>query len=191
MGASGSGKTTLADVALGLLTPTTGTVRVDGATLTGSEAQRAWRGSVAYVTQDTYQFLGSIRDNLCWLSGPRSEVELWAALEHADAAPFVKALAAGLDHRLGERGEGLSGGQRQRLALARALLFNPELLVLDEVTSQLDAESEDRVLGALGRLRGTMTILAIAHRSAASQRADHAVVLDQGRVFSDTAATGG
>ena len=164
---------------------------MDGATLTGSEAQRAWRGSVAYVTQDTYLFPGSTRDNLCWLSGPRSEVELWAALEHADAAPLVKALAAGLDHRLGERGEGLSGGQRQRLALARALLFNPELLVLDEVTSQLDAESEDRVLGALGRLRGTMTILAIAHRSAASRHADHAVVLDQGRVFSDTAATGG
>ena len=191
MGASGSGKTTLADLALGLLPPTTGTVRVDGVALTGSEAQRAWRGAVAYVAQDTYLFAGSIRDNLCWLSGPRSEAELWTALEHADAVPFVKALAAGLDHRLGERGEGLSGGQRQRLALARSLLCKPELLVLDEVTSQLDAESEERVLGALGRLRGTMTILAIAHRSAASRHADRTVVLEQGRVLSDTAADGG
>jgi len=188
MGASGSGKTTLADVALGLLTPTSGCVHVDGEALTGSASQGRWRASVAYVAQDTYLFPGRIRDNLCWLSGPRSDAEVWAALEQADAAPFVQALAAGLDHPLGERGEGLSGGQRQRLALARALLCQPELLVLDEVTSQLDEDSEERVLAALGRLRGKMTILAIAHRSAASRHADRTIVVDKGRVVHDTGA---
>ncbi len=188
MGASGSGKTTLADVAMGLLMPSSGSVSVDGVRLTGSDSLQRWRGSVAYVAQDTYLFAGSIRDNLCWLSGPRSDVQIWSALAQSDAAAFVLALASGLDHHLGERGEGLSGGERQRLALARALLCEPELLVLDEVTSQLDPESEERVLQTLAGLRGTMTILAIAHRPAASRHADRTIVLEGGRVLSDSAA---
>ena len=188
MGASGSGKTTLADVALGLLSPNAGGVRVDGVMLSEDGTRQAWRHSVAYVAQDTYLFPDSIRANLGWLSGPRSDAEVWSALEHADAAEFVKTLPLGLDHPLGERGEGLSGGQRQRLALARALLCKPELLVLDEVTSQLDAHSEERVFAALARLRGTMTILVIAHRAAASHHADRTVVLSGGQVLTDTAA---
>jgi ATP-binding cassette, subfamily C, bacterial len=188
MGASGSGKTTLADLALGLLTPTTGAVWVDGNKLAADQTRRSWRGSVAYVAQDTYLFPGTIRENLCWLAGTRSQAEMWAALETADAADFVRELPHKLDHAVGERGEGLSGGQRQRLALARALLREPELLVLDEVTSQLDAESEERVLTALGRLRGRMTILVIAHRMAASRHADRTVMLEKGRVLSDSGA---
>ena len=186
-GASGSGKTSLADVAMGLLAPSSGSVSVDGERLSGSDALQRWRGSVAYVAQDTYLFPGSIRDNLCWLSGPRAEEQIWAALEQADATAFVQALPAGLDHPLGERGEGLSGGQRQRLALARALLCEPELLVLDEVTSQLDPDSEERVLQALARLRGKTTILSIAHRPAARGLADRVVVLQAGRVLRDSA----
>ena len=186
MGPSGAGKTTLADVALGLLAPTTGVVRVDGVALANAEARRDWRASVAYVSQDPYLFPASIRDNLCWLSGPRSDTEIWEALEQADASAYVRALGDGLDHRLGERGEGLSGGQRQRLALARALLCRPELLVLDEVSSQLDLASEERVLQALSALRGKITILAIAHRSAASLHADRTVVLEHGLVVSDS-----
>lgn len=188
MGPSGAGKTTLADVALGLLAPTTGTVLIDGVVLASGEARRGWRTSVAYVAQDPYLFPGSIRDNLCWLSGPRDEAEIWAALERADASAYVRALGDGLEYRLGERGEGLSGGQRQRLALARALLCRPELLVLDEMSSQLDANSEERVLQALGALRGKLTMLAIAHRSAASLHADRTLVLEQGRVVSDSDA---
>jgi ATP-binding cassette, subfamily C, bacterial len=190
MGPSGAGKTTLADVALGLLAPTTGAVLVDGMVLASGEARRDWRGSVAYVAQDPYLFPGSIRDNLCWLSGPRGDDEIWEALELSDASQYVRALGDGLAHRLGERGEGLSGGQRQRLALARALLCRPELLVLDEVSSQLDAGSEERVLKALGALRGKVTILAIAHRSAASLHADRTVVLEHGRVVSDSDVVG-
>ena len=188
MGASGAGKTTLADVALGLLAPSSGCLRIDGEPLTASDARRRWRASVAYVAQDTYLFPGSIRANLCWLSGSRSDAEIWSALGQADAAPFVTALTDGLDHPLGERGEGLSGGQRQRLALARALLCRPELLVLDEVTSQLDTETEERVFGALDRLRGQLTILVVAHRAAASRHADRTIVMEGGRVIRDTDA---
>ena len=188
MGASGSGKTTLADVALGLLSPNAGGVRVDDVLLSKDGARQAWRNSVAYVAQDTYLFPGSIRANLCWLSGPHSNADMWSALEHADAAEFVTTLPLGLEHLLGERGEGLSGGQRQRLALARALLCNPDLLVLDEVTSQLDAQSEERVFAALARLRGSMTILVIAHRTAASHHADRTVVLLGGQILTDTEA---
>jgi ATP-binding cassette subfamily C protein len=94
----------------------------------------------------------------------------------------VQALPAGLEHVLGERGEGLSGGERQRIALARALLCSPALLVLDEVTSQLDTASEARVLAALDRLRGQVTILLIAHREAAVRHADRVVLLDEGGV---------
>ncbi len=187
IGASGSGKTTLADMALGLLTPTAGAVFVDGVDLSQGARQRQWRASVAYVAQDTYLFPASIRDNLCWLAGKRPDSEIWHALDQAAARDFVAALAAGLDHPIGERGEGLSGGQRQRLALARALLCKPELLVLDEVTSQLDPDSESRVLAALAQLRGQMTILSIAHRAAAVAQADRVVTLEAGQIVSDSA----
>ena len=171
-----------------MLAPSSGSLLVDGEALIGGDAPCRWRASVAYVAQDTYLFPGSIRANLCWLSGPRSDAEIWSALEQADAAPFVTALTDGLDHPLGERGEGLSGGQRQRLALARALLCRPELLVLDEVTSQLDTETEERVFGALDRLRGQLTILVVAHRAAASRHADRTIVMEGGRVIRDTDA---
>jgi ATP-binding cassette subfamily C protein len=187
MGASGSGKTTVADMALGLMAPTAGAVFVDGKDLAMGASQRQWRASVAYVAQDTYLFPASIRDNLCWLAGPKSDDEIWQALEQAAARDFVATLAAGLDHRIGERGEGLSGGQRQRLALARALLCRPQLLVLDEVTSQLDPDSEARVLVALAQLRGHMTVLTIAHRAAAIAQADRVITLEAGRVIGDTA----
>jgi ATP-binding cassette subfamily C protein len=94
----------------------------------------------------------------------------------------VQTLTAGLNHILGERGEGISGGERQRIALARALLCRPQMLALDEVTSHLDPQSERRVLAALDRLRGRVTILMVAHREAAQRHADHIVTLDKGRV---------
>jgi ATP-binding cassette subfamily C protein len=185
MGASGAGKTTLADIAAGLLPAASGEVRVDGRSLRDPQTLARWRRSVAYVAQDTVLIEGSVRDNLCWLGGPRSDEALWSALEQADAAGFVAALAGGLDHRLGERGEGLSGGERQRLALARALLLQPALLILDEVTSQLDPASEARVLAALGRLRGRVTVLMIAHRAAVAAQADRVVLIEGGRVLPD------
>lgn len=186
-GPSGSGKTTLADVVLGLLAPSKGRILVDGTDLVAPGALQAWRQSVAYVSQDTYLFPGPLRDNLCWLAGHQVDAALWQALKQADAADFVRELPNGLDHVLGERGEGLSGGQRQRLALARALLCQPDLLVLDEVTSHLDAESEQRVNAAIASLRGSVTVLLIAHRPSALAPADRIVVLESGRAISGRA----
>lgn len=188
-GPSGSGKTTLADLALGLLAASEGRVSIDGTDLADPHALQAWRRSVAYVSQDTYLFPASVRDNLCWLAGPQPDADIWQALEQADAASFVAGQPGGLDQVLGERGEGLSGGQRQRLALARALLCRPALLVLDEVTSHLDGESESRINAAIRGLRGRMTILLIAHRPSALAPAERVLVLEAGRIVSDSAGS--
>ena len=184
-GPSGAGKSTLTDVLLGLIEPAGGEARVDGVPLTGSNARR-WRDSVACVPQDPYLFHGTIRENLRWARPEATEAEMWRALRLAAAADFVASLPAGLDTVTGDRGDWISGGERQRIALGRALVREPALLVLDEVTSQLDAENEQRILAALKSLRGRTTVVAIAHRPALLEEADRIVVLKSGRV----AATG-
>lgn len=180
-GHSGAGKSTLADLVLGLIPPTTGQVIVDSTPLEGS-AIRAWRQSVAYVPQDVFLLNDTIRENLLWLSPDASEAELWNALENAVADDLVRRLPQGLDTVVGERGVRLSGGERQRIALARALLRKPSLLVLDEATSALDNNNERLIKDAIDRLHGTMTILIIAHRLSTIRHADQIVVLNEGRV---------
>lgn len=180
-GHSGAGKSTLADLVLGLIAPTAGNVTVDGTPLTGA-AVRSWRLSVAYVPQDVFLFNDTIRENLHWLSPDATEDELWRALEDAAAADLVRRLPQGLDTIVGDRGVRLSGGERQRLALARAMLRNPSLLVLDEATSALDHANEQLIRTAIERLHGTMTILIIAHRLSTIRHADQIVVLETGRI---------
>lgn len=184
IGPSGAGKSTLADLLLGLLTPDAGRVLVDGAPLEGSVRQ-AWRRRAGYVPQDSFLFHDTIRANLTMTAPKAGEPELWEALERAAAADFVRGLPHGLDTVVGERGSRVSGGERQRLALARALLRRPALLILDEATSALDAESERRVLAALERLRHELAIVVVAHRRSTVQRADRVIVLDGGRVAAD------
>ena len=184
-GPSGAGKSTLVDVLLGLIEPGAGEVRVDGLRLAGSDLRR-WRRSVAYVPQDPYLFHDTIGANLRWARPEATEAELWEALRLAAAADFVAALPEGLDTVAGDRGARLSGGERQRIVLARALLREPSLLLLDEATGQLDAATEERVVAALRTLRGRTTIVAVAHRPALMEAADRIVVLESGRV----AATG-
>ncbi len=184
-GPSGAGKSTLANLLLGLIEPGGGEVCVDGVRLTGSTV-RCWRRSIAYVPQDPYLFHDTIRANLLWGRRTATEAEMWQALRHAAAEEFVAALPRGLDTVAGDRGDQLSGGERQRVALARALIREPALLVIDEGTSQLDAEHERQVLTALRSLRGRLTIVVIAHRTAVLESADRIVVLKSGRV----AATG-
>ncbi len=184
-GHSGAGKSTLADVLLGLLAPGEGEVRVDGERLAGPNLHR-WRRSVAYVPQDPYLFHDTIRANLRWAQPAATEAQMWQALRLAAADEFVAALPDGLDTVTGDRGGRLSGGERQRIALARALMRSPALLVLDEATGQLDAENERRILTALKSLRRRTTIVAIAHRSALLEAADGIVWLESGQV----AATG-
>jgi ATP-binding cassette subfamily C protein len=179
MGPSGSGKSTLADLLMGLLPPTSGRILVDDTPLDSTE-RIAWRRSVAYVPQDIFLLNDSIRNNLLWARPEASQLEIEAALERA-AAGFVLSLPAGLDTRVGERGAQLSGGERQRIALARALLGRPSLLILDEATSALDPENEERVRRAIENLHGNLTLLVIVHRLDTLRHADQVVVLDGGR----------
>jgi ATP-binding cassette subfamily C protein len=179
-GPSGAGKSTLADVFGALLIPESGTLLLDGAPLPPQDLPR-WRASVAYVQQEPLLFHTSIRENLLWAKPDASDAELDAALADA-AAQFVHALPKGLDTLVGDRGAWLSGGERQRIALARALLRRPALLILDEPTSALDAENEALIAAALQGLRGKLTILLIAHRGALAEVADRVVVLSRGIV---------
>jgi ATP-binding cassette subfamily C protein len=181
VGVSGAGKTTLADLAIGLMAPTAGSVLIDGEPISGLPLRR-WRNAVAMVPQDPFLFHETIRANLLWGRPDADEADLWAALGVAAASDFVAALADGLDTVVGDRGTRLSGGERQRLALARALLRRPELLVLDEATSSLDTEHELAIRTALAGLRGELTIIVIAHRLSTVSHADCIVVVDDGRV---------
>lgn len=186
VGRSGAGKSTLADLLLGLIEPDQGRMLIDGQPVAGSAARRSWRRRVGYVPQDSFLFRDSVRVNLaiaCRADGDGDGDErLWAALEQADAADFVRALPQGLDTMVGDRGALLSGGQRQRLALARALLSGPDVLILDEATSALDHESEQRILNVMQTLKASITIVLIAHRPSTVQFADHVIVLDAGRL---------
>lgn len=180
-GPSGAGKSTLADIVLGLLPPTTGRVFIDDLPL-ASEQLHHWRQSIGYVSQETFLFHDTIRANLLWAQPEATEAELRSALRAAAAESFVDQLAQGLDTVIGDRGVRLSGGERQRLALARALLRQPTLLVLDEATSSLDPQNERLVQDAIELLHGKMTLLLIAHRLSTVRLADRIVVLQKGRI---------
>jgi len=182
VGRTGAGKSTLADLLLGLVKPSEGRILLDGAPLDGDMLAR-WRRSVGYVPQDGFLFNDTVRQNLLWAAPDASESEMAEALAAASADGFVAALPRGLDTPIGERGIRLSGGERQRLALARALLHRPTLLVLDEATSALDSETERAVQGAIDRLHGSRTIVIIAHRLSTIRRADCIFVLEAGALL--------
>ncbi|HEX6051378.1 MAG TPA: ABC transporter ATP-binding protein [Gemmatimonadaceae bacterium] len=181
VGSSGAGKSTLADVLIGLLRPSAGTVYVDGQPLT-DDALASWRCRIGYVPQDVFLFHDTVRQNLLWAKPDATDAEMWSALEAAAAAAFVRARPEGLDTVVGDRGLALSGGERQRLALARALLRSPDLLVLDEATSSLDSVNEAIILDAVQHLRGHVTTVIITHRLATIRHADLIHVLDGGRI---------
>ncbi len=181
VGPSGAGKTTVADLAAGLISPSAGLVTVAGEPLR-NERLLAWRLSVALVPQDPFLFHDTIETNLRWVRPDTTEAEIWDVLQLASAAEFVRRLGEGLQTVVGPRGLRISGGERQRLALARALLRDPDLLVLDEATSSLDTENELAIRRALSSLRGRTTVLLIAHRLSMLREADQIVVLDEGQV---------
>jgi ATP-binding cassette subfamily C protein len=180
-GASGSGKSTVADIVMGLLVPDSGTVRIGSEVLRPGQV-RAWRSQIGYVGSDTFLFHDTVRNNLLWARPGATEAAMREALELAAATEFIAAMPDGLDTVVGDRGALVSQGERQRLALARALLRNPALLVLDEATNSLDPENESRILSALDRLRGDLTVLLIAHRLSTIRWADIVHVMDSGRV---------
>ena len=180
-GSSGAGKSTLADIVLGLLAPDSGRVLIDGRELDRA-GRRAWRRRVGYVPQDSFLFHDTIRANLTVGADDVDEARLWEAWREAAIDDFVRDLPQGLDTVVGDRGSRLSGGERQRIALARALVRRPQLLVLDEPTSALDAESERQVLETLANLRGRVTMLVVTHRPAVLSVADRTLTLSGGKV---------
>ncbi|MDO8432468.1 MAG: ABC transporter ATP-binding protein, partial [Candidatus Binatus sp.] len=181
VGPSGAGKSTIADILTGLIAPDSGSVLLDGRPI-GQSDLRGWSDQVGYVASDTFLFHASIRENLAWASAGAREVELWKALEDAAAASMVAGLARGLDTIIGDRGVMLSHGERQRLALARAFLRDPALLILDEATNNLDSENERTVLNAIARRRGELTVVLIAHRLATVRAADLIYVVENGTI---------
>ncbi len=180
-GTSGSGKTTLTDLLLGLYQPQQGRILIDGMPLSEIDLE-AWRGMVGYVPQDLILFHDSVLANVT-LGDPRiDEAEVRRALEAAGAWDFVAALPEGLHSVVGEKGAKLSGGQRQRIALARALAGRPKLLILDEVTSALDPNTERDICRNIDALSHDMTILAITHREAWTEIAERTYRLERGTV---------
>jgi ATP-binding cassette subfamily B protein len=183
VGATGSGKSTLTSLLTRLVDPQAGTITVDGTdirALTHEDLARA----IAVVPQGTFLFDDSVRENVT-LGVDFSDDEVWAALRTVQAADFVAALPRGLDSELGERGTTLSGGQRQRLSLARALVRRPRLLVMDDATSAVDPEVEQRILKALAAHTADgegPTVLVVAYRKATIALADEVVFLDDGAI---------
>jgi ATP-binding cassette subfamily C protein len=184
IGHSGSGKSSLADVLTGLIEADHGSLWVDDAEITESR-RRQWLGSVAYVQQDAFLFHDTVRGNLTWANPQVSEADMFAALELA-SAQFVFAMPKGLDTIVGDGGMRLSGGERQRIALARALLERPALLILDEATSALDPVSEAEVQAAIAALHGNLTIVIIGHRLALLEKADQIIEIRNGTIWEQT-----
>ena len=180
-GASGSGKTTLVDLIAGLIAPDAGALLVDGETLEGELTER-WKRSIAYVGQAELVFDDTIRGNLKADGFAGAEAMMWEALEVVGLAERVRGLPESLDQHVGDRGSNLSGGERQRLALARALLRRPALLILDEATSALDVQSEQIILGRVRQGDPRLAALVVAHRTIAFERCDFTVKLDRGRL---------
>jgi ATP-binding cassette, subfamily C, bacterial len=181
VGPSGAGKTTIADLVMGLVVPDSGRILVDGARLEAAHIA-GWREQIGYVAQDTFLFHDTIRANLLWARPSATEDELREALRLARADTFVARLPRGLETVVGDRGMLLAGGERQRLALARALLRRPALLILDEATSSLDSENERKIQHAIESLHGRTTILVITHRLSTIREADVIHVVEDGRL---------
>ncbi|KAB7744901.1 ATP-binding cassette domain-containing protein [Nostocoides sp. F2B08] len=180
VGPTGSGKTTLANLALRLVDAEAGSVLIDGV-----DARRLAHGQIpavaTLVAQQTFMFDDTVRGNVT-LGEEATDQSIWDALRIAQADPFVRALPAGLDAVIGERGGTLSGGQRQRIALARAIWRHPRLLVLDDATSAVDPSVEQAILAGLREAREGMTVLVVAYRMATILLADQVVYIEQGRV---------
>jgi ATP-binding cassette, subfamily B, bacterial MsbA len=181
VGSSGAGKTTLASLIPRFYDVTGGRILIDGCDIRDIKLS-SLRAQVGMVTQGTILFNDTIFNNICYGSGFRSKEEVVEAARAALAHDFIMERAEGYQTVIGERGQRLSGGQRQRLAIARALLKNAPILILDEATSELDTESEALVQKALGNLMAGRTVLVIAHRLTTVRRADRIVVLDQGTI---------
>jgi len=181
VGPSGGGKTTLTDLVARFHDPTSGTIRINGLDLRDLRLA-SYRHRLAIVPQETFLFDGTVRENIAYGSRHADADSIVDAATRANAHEFIDRLPERYDTLIGERGVKLSGGQRQRISIARAILADPEILILDEATSNLDTESEQLIQASLVDLLSTRTTFVIAHRLSTVTHADIIVVLDQGRI---------
>jgi ABC-type multidrug transport system fused ATPase/permease subunit len=184
VGPSGSGKSTLVDLILGLNAPLTGNILISN--LPPEKAISSWPGVIGYVPQDVGIINGTIRENLSLGLDPEdlSETEINRAIEQSGLQDYIENSPLGLNMVVGERGAKLSGGQRQRLGIARALVTSPKLLILDEATSSLDGQSENAISTAIRSLKGSVTLIMIAHRLSTVRFADKVVYIENGKCLS-------
>lgn len=184
VGHSGSGKSTLVNLICRFYDVSEGAILVDGVDIR-SYAIADYRRNIGLVLQEPFLFFGTIADNIAYGKPEASRAEIMAAARAAHAHEFILRLPQGYDSMVGERGQGLSGGERQRISIARALLIDPRILILDEATSSVDSETEKEIQKALENLVQGRTTIAIAHRLSTLHRADRLVVLDRGRVVEE------
>lgn len=182
VGSTGAGKSTLVNLLTRFYEYDSGSITIDGYEL-NTLNKPSLRSSIAYVTQDSFLFNGSVRENLVLGKRDATDEELWHALDAANASGFIKELPSHLDTNVGERGVKLSGGEKQRLSIARALLKNQPILILDEATASVDSKTEKLIQDALDNLMNTRTAFVIAHRLSTIKNADIIHVLDHGRII--------
>ena len=183
IGESGAGKSTIADIILGLYKPQKGHIYMDGMDI--QKIPEQWRKVIGYVPQSIYLLDDTIRNNIAFGIEPDDidDGKIWEVLELAQMKSFVENLPEGLDTMLGEMGIRFSGGQRQRIAIARALYFDPEILILDEATSALDNKTEEAVMEAVDMLQGWKTLIIIAHRLSTIQKCNHVYEIKNGGIL--------
>ena len=181
VGSSGSGKSTSASLAASFQNPESGVVTIDGVDLSKVNLD-SFRKHLGVVLQDDFLYEGTIRENILFPRPNASEEELLAAVKGAYVNEFTDRFEDGLETVIGERGVKLSGGQRQRISIARALLANPKIIILDEATSNLDTESESYIQKSLQELMANRTTFVIAHRLSTIQKADQILVIEAGRI---------
>jgi len=179
VGGSGGGKSTVISLLLGLYDPTKGSITIDGADIRTIDIEM-WRRSVGTVDQEVFLMNATIRENIAFATDHWHEEDIVNAARSAHAHEFIEEFAKGYDTIIGDRGFRLSGGQQQRLALARALLRAPDILILDEATSALDGESEKLIQQALEELHASVTVVVIAHRLSTITHANKVIVIEKG-----------
>jgi ATP-binding cassette subfamily B protein/subfamily B ATP-binding cassette protein MsbA len=182
VGRSGAGKTTVTDLVARFHDPTRGRILVNGVDLRDFRL-KSYRSLLAIVQQDTFLFDGTVRDNIAYGGQEAAAAEIEDAARRANADEFIVRLPDQYDTIIGERGVKLSGGQRQRIAIARAILASPQILILDEATSNLDTESEQLIQAAMATLLAGRTTFVIAHRLSTVRRADLILLMEEGRII--------